>query len=91
VRDYEPEVALMAHEGGMFYIEKIIKEGPAYLVPGGWLLLEMDPGQTEKALGLISQDHRYTVGRRVRDYSQRHRLVMARKQDKGADPFEKIS
>ena len=52
VRDYEPRGALDGGEEGMQYIEKIIRYGTDYMKPGGWLLIEMDPGQTTKALSL---------------------------------------
>ena len=79
VRDYEPRRALDGHEGGIFFIEKIIMEGPGYLKPGGWLLIEMDPRQTLKALKMIEQSGHYGEKRCVKDYSQKDRVVMARK------------
>ena len=79
VRDHEPRLALDGREGGMFYIEKIIKKGTDYLNPGGWILLEMDPEQTQKALGLIEENNLYGEKKRVKDYSHQYRVVMARK------------
>jgi release factor glutamine methyltransferase len=79
IRDYEPRVALYGHEGGLFFIEKIIIEAPGYLNPGGWLLIEMDPGQTLKALDMIEQNGNYGEKRRAKDYSQKDRVVLARK------------
>ena len=79
VRDHEPRLALDGREGGMFYIEEIIKKGTDYLNPGGWILLEMDPEQTQKALGLIEENNLYGEKKRVKDYSHQYRVVMARK------------
>jgi release factor glutamine methyltransferase len=79
VRDYEPRAALDGQEGGMFYIEKIISEAGDYLNPGGWVLIEMDPGQTPRALQRIEKSGRYREWERVKDYSHRYRVVMARK------------
>ena len=79
VRDHEPRLALDGREGGMFYIEKIIKKGTDYLNPGGWILLEMDPEQTQKAMGLIEENNLYGEKKRVKDYSHQYRVVMARK------------
>ncbi len=79
VRDYEPRTALDGHEGGMHYIERIIAEGNEFMNPKGWLLLEMAPGQTEKALGLIGQNKSYDEKYRVKDYSHHYRVVAARK------------
>ena len=77
VRDHEPRVALDGGEGGLHYIEKIIRTGSDYLNPDGWLLLEMDSAQTEKALSLMDETGGYDVKRRIKDHSHRYRIVMA--------------
>lgn len=79
VRDYEPRIALDGHKEGMYYIDKIFTEGPAFLNPGGWIMLEMAPGQTEKALGLIGEIKGYGEKTRVKDYSNLYRVVMAQR------------
>jgi release factor glutamine methyltransferase len=79
IRDYEPKLALDGHEGGLFFIERIIMEAPGYLNPGGWLLIEMDPGQTLKALNMIRQNGSYVEYRCAKDYAQKDRVVIARK------------
>ncbi len=79
VRDYEPRLALDGREGGMHFIEKIISEAPALMNPGAWIMLEMAPGQTEKALGLIGQIKDYGEKTRIKDYSHLYRVVMAQK------------
>ena len=79
VRNYEPRLALDGHEKGIFFIERIIMEGPGYLKSGGWLLIEMDPRQTLKALNMIEQSGYYGEKRCVKDYSQNDRVVIARR------------
>ena len=54
-------------------------EGPGYLNPGGWIVLEMDPEQTHKAFGLIDKSKRYSKKERLRDYSHHYRVVVAQK------------
>jgi release factor glutamine methyltransferase len=81
VRNYEPLQALDGGEDGMFYIRNIIQEAPKHLNPGGWILLEMDPEQTTKALGLIEVSNRYGQKGRLKDYSHNHRVVMAQKME----------
>jgi release factor glutamine methyltransferase len=76
---YEPRLALDGGEEGMFYIRKILLEGPGYLNPGGWLLLEMDPEQTAEALRLMEETGEYESWERVEDYTHRYRVVMGRK------------
>jgi release factor glutamine methyltransferase len=82
VRDHEPRLALDGRDEGMYYIEKIIKDGAGYLNPDGWILLEMDPEQTPKALGLIEESGRYGGKKRVKDYGHHYRAVMAQKASK---------
>jgi len=85
IRDYEPRAALDGGDGGRFYIERIIRRATDFLKPGGWLLVEMDPDQTSWALKLIEEGTRYGESERIRDYSHRYRVVMARKSLPPAD------
>ena len=82
VRDHEPRVALDGGEGGMLYIERIIRDGTEYLKPGGWLLIEMDPGQTTEALSLMDENGQYGEKRQIRDYAHQYRVVVAKKKEK---------
>jgi len=79
VRNYEPRIALDGHENGMYFIERIIKESEMYLKPGGWLLIEMDPDQTERALHCIDLIQSFGYKERRMDYRKKYRLVMAQK------------
>jgi len=81
VRDHEPRLALDGHEGGMYFIEKILQEGLDYLSPGGWLIMEMSPDQTGKALLLAEQINGYGEKTRIKDYSHVYRVVIAQKVD----------
>jgi len=79
VRCYEPQIALDGHENGMYFIKKIIEESEMYLKPGGWLLIEMDPNQTEIALHHIDSTQSFSYKERRMDYRKKYRLVMAKK------------
>jgi release factor glutamine methyltransferase len=76
---YEPRLALDGGEDGMVHIRKILSEGARYLHPGGWILLEMDPEQTSKALAFMQETGQYESWERVKDYSRRYRVVLGRK------------
>ena len=65
---YEPKIALDGHENGMYFIQRIIKESWRYLKPGGWLLMEMAPDQTKKALSLLESLKFYDYSERIMDY-----------------------
>jgi release factor glutamine methyltransferase len=79
IRDYEPRLALDGQEGGMYYIEKVIMGAQDFINPGGWMMLEMAPNQTDKALGLIERIRSYGERARIKDYNQQYRVVMAQK------------
>jgi release factor glutamine methyltransferase len=79
VRMYEPRLALDGGEQGMVYIQRILTQAPDSLRAGAWVLVEMDPEQTAKALKLIEETGLYGEWEQVKDYSRRYRMVMARK------------
>jgi release factor glutamine methyltransferase len=79
VRDYEPRSALDGRDGGMYYIERILTNAPDYMKPKAWIMLEMAPDQTEKALGLVEKTEGYGEKTRIRDYSRLYRIVMAQR------------
>jgi release factor glutamine methyltransferase len=79
VREHEPRVALDGHQGGTYFIEKIVQGAISHMKPGGWLMVEMAPGQTEEALKLIGQTKGYVEKDRLEDFSRRFRVVVARK------------
>jgi release factor glutamine methyltransferase len=81
VRYHEPRIALDGHENGMHFIKRIIEESGSYLKPGGWLLIEMDPDQTEMALYLIDSTQSFSYKERIRDYRKKYRIVKAQKRN----------
>ena len=79
IRNFEPRSALDGHENGLFYIERIIQEAGDYLLPGGVLLIEMDPRQTSRAARMLEEKNLYPEIGRIKDYHNRYRVVMAKK------------
>lgn len=55
VRDWEPEVALRAEDGGLADIGAILAEAPGWLARPGSVLLEMAPHQAERAQALAHE------------------------------------
>ena len=80
VRDFEPRLALDGREGGLYFIREIIDGSPDFLKPGGWLLLEMAPAQTDKALELLERIDAFGKKMRIKDYSHHYRVVCAQYQ-----------
>lgn len=54
VRDHEPKRALLAGPTGLELVERIVAEAPAFLKPGGRLVLEIGAGQSERVLKLFA-------------------------------------
>jgi release factor glutamine methyltransferase len=79
IRCYEPRAALDGNEGGMHCIQRLIEQCGPYLKAGGWLLIEMDPDQTERALRLIDSARCFEYKERLVDYRDSYRMVKARK------------
>ena len=79
IRCYEPRAALDGAEGGMHCIQRLIEKSGPYLRNGGWLLMEMDPHQTERALNLIDSAQCFGYKERIVDYRDSYRMVKARK------------
>jgi len=76
---YEPPKALWAGKKGLAYIEKIIKQAPDYLKPGGWLLLEIGQGQAKEAFRTIKATCAFRDIRILKDYSNIQRVLAAAK------------
>lgn len=74
---YEPSGALWAGKKGLDYIEKIIKQAPDYLKPGGWLLLEIGQGQSNKALRTTKATRAFRDIRILKDYNNIQRILSA--------------
>jgi release factor glutamine methyltransferase len=76
---YEPRTALDGREGGLFFIRRLILEAKDFLKSGGWLLIEMAPFQTAKAMDLAAQTGFYGEQKVIKDYCRMDRVVTAKK------------
>ena len=56
IRDYEPEKALVAGETGLEVIEKLVKEGAAFLKTSGYLVFEIGFGQEKSVQAMLGQE-----------------------------------
>ncbi len=81
IKNYEPKLALESGEDGLNHIREILEKAPAFLNPGGWIMLEMDPRQTDSALRIINSNIEYSSGKVIKDYSSKDRIVIARKKE----------
>ena len=53
---HEPPLALDGGADGLAFYQRIIAQAPAFLKPGGWLLLEVGDGQAKAVEGLLGPD-----------------------------------
>ena len=77
VRDWEPLDALHAGEDGLDDLRVLVSGAPRWLVPGGALVLEMDPRQTATVVALAG-DAGFVDAEVHRDLAGRDRVVVAR-------------
>ena len=61
---WEPREALVAGPTGLEAVAGIVRDAPAHLAPGGWLLIEVGAGQAPAAEGLLRDAGARDVGHR---------------------------
>lgn len=79
VRDFEPEIALVAGPEGTEIAERIIHQAPEYLKPGGTLIMEMGIGQTAALKKIIEDTHLFGPVEIVKDLAGIERVIVAHK------------
>jgi len=79
IKDFEPSEALMADQGGLAVLHRILNEAPAYLKPKGRLLLEIGCTQKERVLKIAEQIETYIDASVLDDYSGCPRLLRVQK------------
>jgi len=78
VRDWEPPGALFAGDDGLDDVRRIVAAGPAWLRPGGWLVLEIGADQG-RAVEQLLGDGSYTDVEIRPDLAGRDRVALARR------------
>ncbi len=77
---YEPRLALDGGGDGFAVIDRLIAAAPAYLAPGGCLLVEIGHDQEAEARRRFGQHGGYEVGKTVHDLGGQPRVLCARRQ-----------
>ncbi|MDP3181688.1 MAG: HemK/PrmC family methyltransferase [Desulfobaccales bacterium] len=83
IRDFEPKEALLAGEDGLALIRPLALEAHHYLRPGGWLALEVGPGQAHQVREFLQDRGAYDRLDFVQDYHGINRVVRARRRAGG--------
>ena len=79
VRDFEPEMALIAGPLGIEIGAAIIQQAPSFLKQGGTLVMEMGMGQTAELSGIVNDSGNYRSLEIVKDLAGIERVLVARK------------
>jgi release factor glutamine methyltransferase len=79
VRDFEPEVALIAGPGGKELHQEIIDRAPAFLKRHGALIMEMGEGQAEGLIEIMNENGKYTAPEILKDLAGMDRVIVAKK------------
>ena len=75
----EPRSALLGGPEGLDLINALLEQAPAYLKPGGWLLLEMGSGQSAKIARKWAPSKNFASLRFEKDLNGIDRIVIARR------------
>ena len=78
VRDHDPRLALDGGVDGLEFYRRLAAEGPAWLKPGGWMLLELGDGQAESA-GALFKAQGWLIESVEKDLSDRERVLIVRR------------
>jgi release factor glutamine methyltransferase len=79
VRDYEPEMALVAGPEGTEIADRIIRAAPEYLRKNGVLIMEMGIGQAETLMRMVSETGAYQAPEVLKDLAGIERVIIAAK------------
>jgi release factor glutamine methyltransferase len=75
VRDWEPHLALTPGADGLEAYRILVAEAPAYLTPGGWLMVEIGPSQAAAVMGFFDAAGFLGI-QNLRDLDGRDRVVI---------------
>jgi release factor glutamine methyltransferase len=78
VRDFDPRAALDGGADGLDFYRMLATQAKPFLKPDGKIILEFGDGQTD-AIKAIFEDEKWIVEAVKEDYSQRARILIARK------------
>jgi release factor glutamine methyltransferase len=79
VKDYEPEIALIAGPEGTEIQKKIIERAPAFLKKQGALIMEMGLGQVETLTRMVASAGAYEKTETLKDLAGIDRVIKATK------------
>jgi release factor glutamine methyltransferase len=78
VRNFDPRAALDGGADGLDFYRRLARESPAFLKPGGKIMLEFGDGQAEP-IKILFESEKWVVEAVQEDYSHRSRILVARR------------
>jgi release factor glutamine methyltransferase len=79
IKEYEPRAALLGGEDGLDLIRPLVNAAPGFLLPGGWLALEVAQGQAPRVVALLEKTGAYEQITKIPDYQGIDRVVRGRR------------
>jgi release factor glutamine methyltransferase len=79
ISDFEPSLAFDGGPFGIKIIQKLIKESPRYLRPGGWLVFEVGEGQAPMLVKRLGMDKNFCDIETGMDDAGIERVIMAKR------------
>jgi len=79
IKNFEPKIALLSSQNGLFYLHKIIKEANLFLKKGGLIALEVALGQAAKVVKLLEKDGNFEKIQVKKDLAGIPRVVLAQR------------
>jgi release factor glutamine methyltransferase len=79
VRDHEPDVALFGGDDGLRLVDRLIREAPARIRSGGWLIFEFGFGQDVEVEQMLAASPELTFAGLERDFQGIARTAIARR------------
>jgi release factor glutamine methyltransferase len=83
VRDHEPRLATWGGRDGLAVIRRLVAEAPAFLAPGGALMIEVGAGQAGRVARLLRESRQYEAIHVTKDLAGIARVVTGRVKDCG--------
>ena len=77
VKNYDPKLALVSSDSGMYHIRKIVNQASPLLSCGGLLAMEIGVGQAEKVIEMMNDS--FCDIKILKDFSSIRRFVFAYK------------
>jgi release factor glutamine methyltransferase len=78
VRDHEPRIATWGGRDGLAVIRRLVAEAPAFLAPGGALMIEVGAGQAARVARLLRESRHYEAIQVTKDLAGIRRVAEAR-------------